>query len=146
MKVNNMRRGTSVIVITGLLAAAALLPATSASGSIPHTPTGPYRFRRTVMPAPHRVVAPTGQHITGHPSVLAAVNAARTRRGWSPVAAGNNFAAEACALDASHCNGVQWGGCALTPLPGDLYTATVGTAESYGPRGCVQAISYSAFS
>jgi hypothetical protein len=40
---------------------------------------------------------------------------------------------------------VQSGGCPLTPLPGDRYTITIGTAQSNGPRGCVQAISFSSF-
>jgi len=58
---------------------------------------------------------------------------------------GSNLAAEACALASSHCNGVQWGGCPLNPLPGNRYTVTIGTAQSNGPRGCIQAISYSNF-
>jgi hypothetical protein len=40
---------------------------------------------------------------------------------------------------------LQWGGCSLIPLPGDQYTAAIGSAESNGPRGCVDAISYSSF-
>ncbi len=89
---------------------------------------------------------PGGQRITGHPDVLAAVNAARARNGWPAVKYGSNLAAETCALNTSRCYGVQWARCPLTPLAGDRYTATIGTAQSNGPRGRIQAISYSSFS
>jgi hypothetical protein len=101
--------------------------------------------RPAAVPAIHRPGQPTGQYITGHPPVLAAVNAARARQDWPPARYGSNLAAEACALNTARCNGVQWGGCPLTPLPGNRYTVTIGTAVSDGPRGCVQAISYSSF-
>jgi hypothetical protein len=114
--------------------------------ALPHVPIATPKQQRIPMAAPRRVPLPTGQHITSHPPVLAAVNAARHQRGWPPAAAGSNYAAEACALNNQHCNGVQWGGCGVKPLPGDQYTATIGSAESDGPRGCIEAISYSSFS
>jgi hypothetical protein len=129
--------------------AAAVLSSPAGSGAatpVWHLPIGPF-IPRTVHAVPARPgpVAVGGQRITGHPDVLAAVNAARARLGWPAVRYGNNLAAEACALSSSRCNGVQWGGCPLTPLPGERYTLTIGTAVSNGPRGCVQAISYSSF-
>ena len=86
-----------------------------------------------------------GQCITGHPDVLAAVNAARARRGWAPVTWGDNTAASACALDYKRCDGVQWGGCPIVPIAGEQYTATIGSAVSNGRYGCAEAISFSSF-
>jgi hypothetical protein len=130
------------LALASTTAVLASQPATAAVGIVPLRPISP--GRPAAVPATHRPPA-LGQHITGHPNVLTAVNTARAKRGWPPVKAGSNTAAEACALNSTRCNGVQWGGCSLTPLAGNQYTATIGTAESNGPRGCVEAISYSSF-
>jgi len=137
---------TKLVALTTLAVVSVLAANTPAAAVTAHVPIATPKHQRIPLPAPRRVPLPRGQHITSHPSVLAAVNAARNQRGWPPATAGSNYAAEACALDYRQCNGVQWGGCGLTPLPGDQYTATIGSAESNGPRGCIEAISYSSFS
>lgn len=139
------RAGLAALLGLASITAAVLANPGPSSATVRHAPLRPVT-PRAVHAVPVRPASAGGQRITGHPDVLAAVNAARTRNGWPAVRYGNNLAAEACALDSSRCNGVQWGGCPLTPLPGDRYTVTIGTAESTGPRGCVQAISFSSFS
>ena len=143
-------RRTALGLLLGLASAATVLASPTGTtaatvAGVAHSPVYPVRFRPPAVPARPAPQPPPGQHITGHPAVLAAVNAARARRGWPAARAGSNTAAEACALNATRCNGVQWGGCGLTPLAGERYTLTIGTAESDGPRGCVQAISFSSF-
>jgi hypothetical protein len=133
------------LLVAGLLSLLSAAPA-AAIGLTPHVPITQPHQERLALNAPHRVSLPKGQHIIDHPSVLLAVNAARQHHGWAPAVAGSNYAAEACALNYRQCDGVQWGGCGLIPLPGGQYTATIGSAESNGPRGCIQAISYSSFS
>lgn len=143
---------TVLAFIIGLASTAAVLAtptATSATSAtvVRHDPVRAFVPRGWhAVPARPAPAPPSGQRITGHPDVLAAVNAARARKGWPAVRYGNNLAAETCALNTTHCNGVQWGGCPLTPLPGNQYTATIGTAQSNGPRGCIQTISFSSFS
>jgi hypothetical protein len=113
-------------VLADLTAVLASPAAGGASTIVRHAPIGRVTPRMVVhaVPARQTPVAVDGQRITGHPDVLAAVNSARARNGWPPVKYGSNLAAEACALNATGCSGVQWGGCPLTPLPGDRYTIT----------------------
>ena len=125
----------------------ALAPASAANAMTRNPHPGVYRWH----PHAFRVKMPPGSHcyagncITSHPSVLSAVNSAREKRGWAPASAGSDFAAEACALDSSQCDGVQWGACGLTPLPGQQFTVSIGSAVANGSRGCVEAISFSSF-
>jgi len=136
---------TKLVALTALAIVSVLAANTPAAAVTAHVPIATPKHQRVPLPVPRRISLPTGQHITSHPSVLAAVNAARHQRGWAPAAAGSNYAAEACALNYQRCNGVQWGGCGLNPLPGNEYTVTIGSAESNGPRGCIEAISFSSF-
>ena len=142
-------RGKALLLLVVLAGLAAVLASPAAGGAntpVWHAPIGRFTPRAVhAVPARPAAVPAGAQRITGHPDVLAAVNTARARTGWPPVRYGSDLAADTCALDWTRCNGVQWGGCPLTPLPGDRYTLTIGTAQSNGPRGCVQAISFSSF-
>lgn len=141
-------RRTAAAIILTLASITAVLPSpTTTAATVRHAPLRPVIPRRVhAVPARPAPAPPGAQRITGHPDILAAVNAARARKGWPAVRYGSDLAAETCALNSTRCNGVQWGGCPLTPLPGNQYTVTIGTAQSNGPRGCIQTISFSSFS